>query len=141
MKTQTRQFREQTRIKYNPRCSIAARKRVQFVVLVEFCGSKMNKKFALRCYPEPANSYLHGPFLSFIFFFFQLTMNQKSPAIRYQLPLESCLEDSPGPNPMPVASWTVCHGVLGRDRIGLPRPGVIRRFSFAKKNFQTVYST
>lgn len=69
----------------------------------------------------------------YLLFFFQLTMNQKSPAIRYQLPLESCLEDSPGPNPMPVASWTVCHGVLGRDRIGLPRPGVIRRFSFAKK--------
>lgn len=59
-------------------------------------------------------------------------MNQKSPAIRYQLPLETCLEDSPGPKPMPVASWTVCHMVPGRDRIGLLRPGVIRRFPFAK---------
>lgn len=62
-------------------------------------------------------------------------MIQKSPAIRYQLPLESCLEDSAGPNPMPVASWTVCHGVLGRDRIGLLPPGSYSAIFVCKKPF------
>lgn len=63
-------------------------------------------------------------------------MNQKSPAIRYQLPLESCLEDSPGPNPMPVASWksaTGCSDVTVSASLDLALFG---DFRLQKKTFK-----